>query len=97
MGTVTPENIFWRNFDFANMIDYDLVQIYGQEMTNIFETQASFLLQDAKVIAITTISAVPFFSNRSTVLLDNCEYMKKSLASYTLITTCSGIFVLTKN
>jgi len=43
------------------MIDYDLVQIYGQEITNIFETQASFLLQDAKVIALTTTSAVPFF------------------------------------
>jgi hypothetical protein len=94
MGTVAPENIFWRNFDFANMIDYDLVQIYGQELTNIFETQAGFLLQDATLIALTTTSAIPFFSNRSTILLDNCEYMEKSLASYTLITTCSGRFVL---
>ena len=97
MGTVNPESIFWRNFDFANMINYDLVHIYGQEITNIFETQASFLLQDATVIAVTTTSAIPFFSNRSTILLDNCEYLKKSLASYVLITTCPGIFRSNKN
>jgi len=77
------------------MIDYDLVQIYGDEVAKIFETQAKFLLQDARVIAIATTSSIAYFSNRSTILLDNCSYMEKGLASYTLITTCSGIFIST--
>ena len=96
MSTVTPENIFWRNFDYANMIDYDLVQIYGEDITNIFETQAKFLLQDSRVLALVTTSAVAYFSNYSSILLDNCSYMEKGLSSYTLITTCSGIIIVLK-
>ncbi|CAF4162911.1 unnamed protein product, partial [Rotaria sordida] len=85
-----PENLFWRNFDYANMIDYNLVEIYGPEVTKIFETQAKFLLQDARVLALVTTSSIAYFSNQSTILLDNCNYMRKGLASYSLITTCSG-------
>jgi hypothetical protein len=60
---VTPENLFWQNFNLANKIDYDLVQIYGNDLANIFETQAKFLLQDARVIALTTTSSIAYFSN----------------------------------
>lgn len=91
MSGVTPENIFWRNFDYANTIDYDLVEIYGEKLANVFDIQAKFLLQDACVIALGTTSSIAYFSNQSTILLDNCSYMEKGLASYTLITTCSGI------
>ncbi|UJR24358.1 hypothetical protein I4U23_005735 [Adineta vaga] len=87
---VTPENLFWRNFDFANTINYDLIEIYGENLANVFDTQAKFLLQDSCIIALTTTSSIAYFSNQSTILLDNCSYMEKNLASYTLITTCSG-------
>jgi hypothetical protein len=77
---VTPENLFWRNFDHANKIAYDLVQIYGEELANIFETQAKFLLQDARVIALAATSSIAYFSNQSSILLDNCSFMEKGIA-----------------
>ena len=94
---VSPENIFWRNFDNADKIEYNLVEIYGEEISKIFEIQASYLLQDARMVAVTTTSSIAYFSNRSTILLDNCRYLEKGLASYTLITTSSGMFILTYN
>lgn len=53
------------------MINYDLVQIYGEEVTKIFETQAKFLLEDSHVIALATTSSIAYFSNESAILLDN--------------------------
>jgi hypothetical protein len=50
ISPVTRENLFWQIFNHANKIDYNLVQIYGEDLANIFETQAKFLLQDARVI-----------------------------------------------
>ncbi len=92
---IIPENLFWRNFDYANMIDYNLGEIYGEEVAKIFEIQAKFMLQDLHVIALVTTSSIAYFSNQSKILLDNCTYMEKGLASYTVITTCSGRFILT--